>query len=50
MNVLTGSMRGAIFKSLTRFYTVCSSSEQKDISTSLLAIITDVLNDVSDEN
>jgi len=50
INVLTGGMRGAIFKSLTRYYSVCSESEQADISTSVLAISNEIFSDISDEN
>ena len=38
MNVLTGTMRGVIFKSLVRYYTVAEAEDRKEISKSLLSI------------
>lgn len=38
INVMTGSMRGAIFKSLERYYRICSAQDRNEIQKSLHAI------------
>lgn len=50
INNLTGSMRSAIFKSLTRYYLVCTPAERKDITDSVKTICEDVISDRSEEN
>lgn len=43
-------MRSAIFKSLTRYYIVCTPAERKDITDSVKTICEDVISDRSEEN
>lgn len=50
INNLTGALRSAIFKSLSRFYAVCSIGERKDITDSVKTICGDILSDTSEEN
>jgi hypothetical protein len=50
INNLTGSMRSAIFKSLSRYYVVCSAGEKKDITDTVKTVCEDVLSDTSEEN
>ena len=50
INNLTGSMRSAILKSLTRYYVVCAPGDKKDITDTVKAICEDVLSDRSEEN
>ena len=53
-NVLTGSMRGSIFKSFERYLHVCkrkkSLEDINEIAMSLYAVYDDVLADISEEN
>jgi hypothetical protein len=53
-NVLTGSMRGSIFKTFERFLYVCRHKKAlediNEIAMSLLAVYEDILADISDEN
>lgn len=47
---MTGAMRGTIFKTLARYFPICSQQEQQDIYKSLIAISEDILADISEEN
>ena len=50
INCMTGSMRGAIFKCLSRYYNICSLAEKKDITDSVRAISEEIIADSSDDN
>ena len=50
INVMTGSMRGAIFKSLSRYYKICSPADRTEIQKSIHAISHDILADISEDN
>jgi hypothetical protein len=50
INVMTGSMRAAIFKSLYRYYVVCDQKERLEIINSVHAISDEILSDISEEN
>jgi len=50
VNVLTGTMRGAIFKSLERYLQICPQVDLVEVSKSIQADYDDILADISDEN
>ena len=50
VNILTGSMRGAIFKSLDRYVQQCEAQDLVEVSKSLQAVFDDILADISDDN
>ena len=50
VNILTGSMRGAIFKSLDRYVQQCEPEDLVEVCKSLQAVFDDILADISDDN
>lgn len=50
INVLTGSMRGAVFKTLERYIHNCPPESVVEISRSLMAVANSILADISEEN
>ena len=47
---MTGSMRGAIFKSFDRYLEICDDHDLIEISKSIEVVYDDILGDISDEN
>lgn len=50
INVLTGSMRGAVFKTLDRFVQISSQDALVEVARSVTAVANDILADISEEN
>ena len=50
VNILTGSMRGAIFKTLDRYVQICSEEDLVEVCKSVQAVFDDILADISDDN
>ena len=50
VNILTGSMRGSVFKSLDRYVQQCSEEDLVEVLKSLQAVYDDILADISDDN
>jgi len=50
VNSMTGSMRGAIFKSFDRYIEICEEQDLIEISKSIEVVYDDILGDISDEN
>ena len=53
INILTGSMRAVVFKSLNRYVSaveVCGVEDLQEVSKSVQAVHDDILADISDDN
>ena len=52
VNILTGSMRGAVYKSLDRFIKLptCSKNERSEVIKQLMAVFDEILSDISEDN
>ena len=50
VNILTGSMRGVVFKSLDRYIQICPVDDLQEVARSIQAVYDEILADISDDN